>query len=87
MVVGGVPVGGAQPDPADEIAKLADLRDRGALTEAEFEAQKKKVLGTRFPPARIRHTGSPPTRFTALGRATTDPNLGVVPLGSTLRPT
>jgi hypothetical protein len=36
----------AQPDPADEIAKLADLRDRGALTEAEFEAQKKKVLGT-----------------------------------------
>jgi Short C-terminal domain len=46
MVAGGVPVGGAQPDPADEIAKLADLRDRGALTEAEFEAQKKKVLGT-----------------------------------------
>ena len=37
----------AQPrDPADEIAKLADLRDRGALTEAEFQAQKKKVLGT-----------------------------------------
>jgi len=46
VVAGGVPVGGPQPDPADEIAKLADLRDRGALTEAEFEAQKKKVLGT-----------------------------------------
>lgn len=34
----------ARPDPADEIAKLADLRDRGALTQEEFEAQKKKVL-------------------------------------------
>jgi hypothetical protein len=44
--VGGVPQGVAQPDPADEIAKLADLRDRGALTDAEFEAQKKKLLGT-----------------------------------------
>jgi hypothetical protein len=31
-------------DPADELAKLADLRDRGALTEAEFEAQKAKTL-------------------------------------------
>jgi len=40
------PAGAAQPDPADEIAKLADLRDRGALTDAEFEAQKKKILGT-----------------------------------------
>jgi hypothetical protein len=39
------PAGAAQPDPADEIAKLADLRDRGALTAAEFEAQKKKILG------------------------------------------
>jgi hypothetical protein len=39
------PAGAVQPDPADEIAKLADLRDRGALTAAEFEAQKKKILG------------------------------------------
>jgi hypothetical protein len=38
--------GATQPDPADEIAKLADLRDRGALTETEFQAQKKKILGT-----------------------------------------
>jgi hypothetical protein len=37
--------GAAAPaDPADEIAKLADLRDRGALTEEEFQAQKKKIL-------------------------------------------
>jgi hypothetical protein len=45
--VSGTPVAAATPtDPADEIAKLADLRDRGALTEAEFEAQKKRVLGS-----------------------------------------
>jgi len=29
---------------ADEIAKLAELRDRGALTDAEFTAQKAKLL-------------------------------------------
>jgi hypothetical protein len=28
----------------DRLAKLADLRDRGILTEAEFEAQKAKLL-------------------------------------------
>jgi hypothetical protein len=32
------------PDLADELTKLADLRDRGALTDAEFEAQKAKLL-------------------------------------------
>ena len=36
----------AAPDPADQIAKLADLRDRGALTDEEFQAEKKKILGT-----------------------------------------
>jgi hypothetical protein len=30
---------------ADELTKLADLRDRGVLTDAEFDAQKKKLLG------------------------------------------
>lgn len=29
---------------ADELAKLADLRDRGVITNEEFEAQKKKLL-------------------------------------------
>lgn len=29
---------------ADEIAKLADLKDKGTITEAEFEAQKAKLL-------------------------------------------
>jgi hypothetical protein len=32
------------PHVADELTKLADLRDRGALTDAEFEAQKAKLL-------------------------------------------
>jgi hypothetical protein len=29
---------------ADELGKLADLRDRGALSDEEFEAQKLKLL-------------------------------------------
>ena len=33
------------PDVADELGKLADLRDRGVLTEAEFQQQKAKLLG------------------------------------------
>ena len=32
-------------DTADELSKLAALRDQGALTEAEFAAQKAKILG------------------------------------------
>jgi hypothetical protein len=35
----------APESPVDELTKLADLRDRGALTPEEFEAQKKKILG------------------------------------------
>jgi hypothetical protein len=30
---------------ADEIAKLAELRKQGLLTEGEFVAQKSKLLG------------------------------------------
>ena len=29
---------------ADQLAKLADLRDRGVITPAEFESQKAKIL-------------------------------------------
>jgi putative oligomerization/nucleic acid binding protein len=29
---------------ADELAKLADLRDRGVITEAEFQQGKAKIL-------------------------------------------
>jgi uncharacterized membrane protein YdbT with pleckstrin-like domain len=31
---------------ADELAKLADLRDKGVLTEEEFQTRKRKLLGT-----------------------------------------
>jgi type VI protein secretion system component VasK len=31
-------------NPADQLAKLADLKAQGALTDAEFEAQKAKLL-------------------------------------------
>jgi hypothetical protein len=34
----------AEPDVADELAKLAALRDRGILTDTEFAAQKAKLL-------------------------------------------
>jgi hypothetical protein len=34
------------PDTADQLSKLADLHDRGALSDEEFEAAKKRVLGT-----------------------------------------
>ena len=41
--------GGAAPateDPLDRVKKLNDLRLSGALTDAEFEAQKAKILGS-----------------------------------------
>ena len=31
--------------PADQLAKLAELKDKGVLTDAEFNAQKAKLLG------------------------------------------
>jgi Short C-terminal domain len=31
---------------AGQVAKLADLRDRGVISEAEFQQEKAKVLGT-----------------------------------------
>jgi hypothetical protein len=39
-------MGSGQPGgPAEDISKLADLRDRGVLTDEEFERAKAKVLG------------------------------------------
>jgi hypothetical protein len=35
----------APSSDADEIAKLADLRDKGILTEEEFQQKKKQILG------------------------------------------
>ncbi len=36
---------GSSGGSADELAKLADLKSKGVLTDAEFEAQKAKILG------------------------------------------
>jgi uncharacterized membrane protein YdbT with pleckstrin-like domain len=35
----------AAPSTTGELERLAELRDRGVLTEAEFQVQKKKILG------------------------------------------
>jgi len=34
----------AAPDPIEQLTRLAALKDSGALTEEEFEAQKAKLL-------------------------------------------
>ena len=34
-----------QPDYTEELTKLASLRDQGILTDEEFEAKKKQILG------------------------------------------
>src|SRR5262252_9198626 len=36
----------APASTADQLAKLADLRDRGVITAQEFDREKAKVLGT-----------------------------------------
>jgi multidrug resistance efflux pump len=38
-------VAGSGGGSADEIARLADLRDRGVISEAEFQQAKAKALG------------------------------------------
>jgi hypothetical protein len=37
---------GSTPSSADQLAKLADLRQRGAITTDEFEQEKAKVLAS-----------------------------------------
>jgi uncharacterized membrane protein YdbT with pleckstrin-like domain len=41
----GAPARGA-PSLTSELQRLADLRDRGVLTDEEFEAQKRRILGS-----------------------------------------
>jgi hypothetical protein len=36
----------AQPDPVAQLEKLAKLKESGALTQAEFEAEKAKIIGS-----------------------------------------
>jgi hypothetical protein len=38
------PPADSQPDPLDEIRKLAELRDQGILTEQEFAAKKAELI-------------------------------------------
>jgi hypothetical protein len=37
--------GPPRPDKYDKLMKITELRERGALTDAEFEAEKRKILG------------------------------------------
>jgi len=37
---------GISDESIDRLEKLGELREQGVLSEAEFEAEKKKVLGT-----------------------------------------
>jgi hypothetical protein len=37
--------GGRQPDPVDQLMRLADLHSQGALTDAEFAAEKSRIIG------------------------------------------
>jgi hypothetical protein len=39
------PPNAAGPDRIEQLTQLAALKDSGALTEAEFEAEKAKILG------------------------------------------
>jgi len=44
MQISPAPASASQPDVVDQLTKLAELHDRGALTDAEFQAQKAKLL-------------------------------------------
>ena len=44
MYQGGTPR--SAPSTTSELERLADLRDRGVLTQEEFEAQKRRILGS-----------------------------------------
>jgi hypothetical protein len=35
---------GSAADPTEQLAKLADLKQQGVITDAEFESQKAKIL-------------------------------------------
>ncbi|HEX7463994.1 MAG TPA: PH domain-containing protein [Actinomycetota bacterium] len=44
MMRGAPAAGPAAPSPTTELQRLADLRERGVITEEEFQAQKKRIL-------------------------------------------
>ena len=37
--------GGAEPNPAEKLAQFKQMLDQGLITEADYEAAKKKALG------------------------------------------
>jgi Short C-terminal domain len=39
------PSGAAEPEYVGELERLAELREQGILSEEEFEAKKKQILG------------------------------------------
>jgi hypothetical protein len=39
-------IAGSPASTADELEKLASLRDRGVISDAEFQVQKARILGT-----------------------------------------
>jgi putative oligomerization/nucleic acid binding protein len=39
------PAAPAEPDPMEQLQKLAQLHEQGILTDEEFAAQKAKILG------------------------------------------
>ena len=48
--VAGSPTGGAASSPAstaDQLARLAGLRDRGVISAGQFEREKAKILAAR----------------------------------------
>jgi BMFP domain-containing protein YqiC len=38
--------GAVTPDALQQLEKLAELKDRGVLSDEEFEVQKRRILGT-----------------------------------------
>jgi hypothetical protein len=40
------PAPAAAPDPVEQLKDLAELKAQGILTDAEFEAQKARILGS-----------------------------------------
>ena len=43
--VAAAPAASAEPDPAAEIQKYAAMKEQGLITEEEFTAKKKQILG------------------------------------------
>jgi hypothetical protein len=40
------PAAPAQPDKIEQLKQLAELKDQGVLTQAEFDAEKAKILAS-----------------------------------------